>query len=99
MANANLKTIAVRFPKNNNNKKIIKKIKISFSYSKCKYIKWCKSCKSFTDVFDEFGKKINFILDGGTTKIGLESTVINLTWKNKILRPGAISHKIKLVKF
>ena len=38
-------------------------------------------------------KKINFILDGGRSKIGLESTVISLYGKTKILRPGAISHK------
>ena len=44
-----------------------------------------------SDVIDEFGKKINFILDGGRSKIGLESTVINLCGKIQILRPGAIS--------
>ena len=43
------------------------------------------------DVKDEFGKKIKFILDGGRSKIGLESTVLNLFGKLKILRPGAIS--------
>ena len=31
------------------------------------------------DVIDEFGKKIKFILDGGRSKIGLESTIIDLT--------------------
>ena len=46
-----------------------------------------------SDVFDEFGKKIRFILDGGRSKIGLESTVINLYGKIKILRPGVISNK------
>ena len=46
-----------------------------------------------TDVFDEFGKKIKFILDGGTSNIGLESTVINLYGKIKILRPGSITKK------
>ena len=37
------------------------------------------------DVFDEF-YKIEFILDGGKSKIGLESTVINLHGNIKILR-------------
>ena len=36
-------------------------------------------------------KKIKFILDGGRSKIGLESTVVNLSGKLKILRPGAVS--------
>ena len=31
------------------------------------------------DVFDEFKKKIQLIIDGGKCKIGIESTVIDLT--------------------
>ena len=46
---------------------------------------------SSNDVLDEFSNKLNFILDGGISKIGLESTVINLHGKTQILRPGAIS--------
>ena len=46
---------------------------------------------SAKDVYDEFGKKIKFILDGKQSKIGLESTVINLVNKPSILRPGKIS--------
>ncbi len=44
-----------------------------------------------SDVIDEFGKKIKFILDGGSSNIGLESTVVNLIGKTQILRPGAIN--------
>ena len=40
------------------------------------------------DVFEEFGKKIKLILDGGKCKIGLESTIVDLTGKPSILRPG-----------
>ena len=40
---------------------------------------------------DEFGNKIKFILDGGQCEIGLESTIIDLTIKPTILRPGSIS--------
>ena len=46
---------------------------------------------SAKDVFEEFGKKIKFILDGGQCKIGLESTIIDLTGKPSILRPGSIT--------
>ena len=35
------------------------------------------------DVFDEFKKKIKFIVDGGQSKIGIESTVIDLTNNQK----------------
>ena len=41
--------------------------------------------------FDEFGNKIKLILDGGKTKIGLESTIVDLTDKVSILRPGGIT--------
>ena len=41
---------------------------------------------------DEFKNKIKFILNGGKSIIGLESTVINLSNKPRILRPGAISN-------
>ena len=45
------------------------------------------------DVHDEFKKKIRIIINGGKSKIGIESTVIDLTDKPKILRPGIISSK------
>jgi len=42
------------------------------------------------DVLDEFGKKIKYILDGGRSKIGLESTIVSLINKPQILRLGGI---------
>ena len=45
------------------------------------------------DLGDEFGKRVRFIIDGGKSKIGLESTVVNLVDGVKINRPGAISKK------
>jgi len=48
---------------------------------------------SALDVVDEFGKRVSFIMDGGKSKIGLESTVVNLVDGIKINRPGAISKK------
>jgi L-threonylcarbamoyladenylate synthase len=46
---------------------------------------------SSKDVFDEFGKRIKFILDGKQSKVGIESTVVNLVGKPKVLRPGKIT--------
>ena len=43
------------------------------------------------NVFEEFKKKIKIIIDGGRSKIGIESTVVDLTNQPKILRPGIIS--------
>ena len=42
------------------------------------------------DVKDEFGNRISIILDGGRSKIGVESTIINLVNKPQILRLGGI---------
>jgi L-threonylcarbamoyladenylate synthase len=43
------------------------------------------------DVYEEFNKKIKLIIDGGQSKVGIESTVVDLTNNPKILRPGIIS--------
>ena len=45
------------------------------------------------DVKDEFGERIKFIPDGGRSKIGLESTIVSLLGKPKILRLGGIERK------
>ena len=42
------------------------------------------------DVIDEFGKKIKYVLNGGRSNIGLESTIIDLTNKPKIIRRGGL---------
>tara|TARA_B100000700_G_scaffold302543_1_gene373004 strand:- start:1427 stop:2368 length:942 start_codon:yes stop_codon:yes gene_type:complete len=91
-ANAKLKTIAVRFPKNVIIRNLLKKLNFPLAIPSAN-ISSNVSPVGAADVIDEFGKKINFILDGGTSKIGLESTVINLYGKTRILRPGAINHK------
>ena len=44
------------------------------------------------DVSEEFKNKIK-IVDGGVSKIGIESTVLNLVGKISILRPGIITPK------
>ena len=91
-ASANLESIAVRFPKNLVIRKLLKKLDFPLAIPSAN-ISSKVSPISADDVIDEFGKKINFIIDGGRSKIGLESTVVNLYGRLKILRPGAISHK------
>ena len=41
-----------------------------------------------------FKKKIKLIIDGGKSRIGIESTVVDLTGKPNVLRPGIISSKL-----
>ena len=96
-ANAKLKTVAVRFPKHKILKTILKNINFPLAMpSANKSSSVSPVCAQ--DVFDEFKKKIKFIVDGGQSKIGIESTVIDLTSAPKILRPGSItSSKIESI--
>ena len=43
-----------------------------------------------SDVIEEFGSKIKYVLDGGRCQLGLESTIINLLSKPTILRFGGL---------
>ena len=91
-ANGNLKSVAIRFPDNRLIKSLLKNLSFPLAIPSANVSSGVSPIKA-NDVIDEFGKKIKFILDGGTSKIGLESTVINLIGKIQILRPGAISAK------
>ena len=91
------KTLAVRFPKHPMTRKLLKNLKYPLAAPSAN-ISTKISPVSKQDVIDEFGKKIKFVLDGGVSKIGLESTIINLTNKPQILRLGGIE-KEKINKF
>jgi L-threonylcarbamoyladenylate synthase len=87
---AKLNTVAIRFPKNKILRKILKSLNFPLaipSANKSSHI----SPVSAEDVAQEFHGSIKIILNGGLCKIGLESTVLDLTSKPKILRPGLIS--------
>jgi len=89
LATAKLGTVAVRFPKNKILRKILKSLNFPLaipSANKSSHI----SPVSADDVVQEFYNSVKIILDGGSCKIGLESTVVDLTSKPKILRPGFI---------
>lgn len=43
-------------------------------------------------VREELGENVDFTLDGGPCRVGIESTILDLsTWRPRLLRPGAIS--------
>ena len=92
IAIANSKTVAVRFPKHRVAKKLLQKLKVPLAAPSAN-ISSKLSPTSSQDVKDEFKNKIKFILDGKKSKIGLESTKIDLTQNPTILRPGFITHK------
>ena len=83
------KTLAVRFPKNLITKRLLKSLNYPLAAPSANIYTQI-SPVSKKDVEDEFGKKIRFILDGGSSKVGLESTIIDLVSKVKILRLGGI---------
>ena len=83
----NKKTVAVRFPKNKLTQKLLKLLKYPLAAPSAN-ISTKISPVSKDDVKEEFGSKIKFILDGGRSKIGLESTIISLVDRPRILRLG-----------
>ena len=90
MVTANLDTVAIRFPSNRVIKTILKFLDFPLAMPSAN-ISSGVSPVSALDVFEDFKKKLKIIIDGGKSKIGIESTVIDLTGKPKILRPGIIS--------
>ena len=76
-ATAKKNTIAVRFPKHIVARKLLGLLKVPLAAPSAN-ISSRLSPTSSHDVVDEFKNKIKFILDGGRSKIGLESTIIDL---------------------
>ena len=85
----NKKTLAVRFPSHPLTKKLLKLLNYPLAAPSAN-ISTKISPVSKEDVIEEFGNKIKFILNGGRCKIGLESTIISLLGRPKILRLGGI---------
>ena len=83
------KTLAVRFPSHPLTRKLLKKLNYPLAAPSAN-ISTKISPVSKKDVQDEFGKKISFILDGGESNIGVESTIVSLVNKPEVLRLGGI---------
>ena len=82
-------TLAVRFPKHPVARNLLKKLDFPLAAPSAN-ISSKVSAVSSTDVKDDFGKKIKYVLDGGKSSIGIESTIIDLRNKPKILRLGGL---------
>ncbi len=92
LATAKLNTVAVRFPSNKKTRVVLSKLNFPLAIPSANKSTGI-SPVSALDVADEFKNKIKIIIDDGNSKIGIESTVVDLTEKIKILRPGIISSK------
>ena len=91
------KTLAVRFPKHLLFRKLLKNLNYPLAAPSANISTKLSSVQA-SDVIEEFGSKIKYILNGGKCQIGVESTIINLTTKPTILRFGGLDIiKIKKV--
>ena len=82
-------TLAVRFPKHPITRNLLKKLDFPLAAPSAN-LSSKVSAVSSADVKDDFGKKIKYILEGGKSSIGLESTIIDTRNKPKILRLGGL---------
>ena len=83
------KNLATRFPKHRVFKNLLKSLNYPLAAPSANISTKLSSVQA-SDVKEEFGSKIKFVLDGGKCNIGLESTIINLIGKPSILRLGGI---------
>ena len=81
--------LAVRFP----NHKVLKKLLNTLDYpiaAPSANISKRLSPVQTSDIKEDFGNKIKYILEGGKCNVGLESTIIDLRNNPKILRLGGL---------
>jgi len=83
------KTLAVRFPKHRVTRKLLKVLKFPLAAPSANISSKVSSVCS-SDVKEDFGERIKYILEGGKSNIGLESTIIDVRNNPKILRLGGI---------
>ena len=82
-------TLAVRFPKHPVARKLLKHLKFPIAAPSANISSRVSAVTSL-DVKDDFGNKIKYILEGGKSSVGVESTIIDLRKNPKILRLGGL---------
>ena len=88
---AGLDTVAIRIPDHPAAQELIRKVNLPIAAPSAN-LSGKPSPTSAIHVFQDLNGKISAILDGGTTGVGLESTVVDCTGpKVTILRPGSIT--------
>ena len=86
---SNNKTLAIRFPKHTILKNLLKILNYPLAAPSAN-VSTRLSPVNAEDVKEEFGNKISYILDGGKSKIGMESSILSLVNFPKILRFGGL---------
>ena len=83
------KSLAVRFPNHSLFRKLLKNLDYPLAAPSANISTKLSSVQA-SDVKEEFGSKIKYVLNGGKCNIGVESTIINLTNKPTLLRFGGL---------
>tara|TARA_B100000683_G_scaffold78145_1_gene77274 strand:- start:289 stop:1221 length:933 start_codon:yes stop_codon:yes gene_type:complete len=89
IANHNKKTLAVRFPKHPVIRNLLKNLDFPIAAPSANISSKVSAVDS-SDVKEDFGQKVKYILKGGKSSIGVESTIIDIRNKPKILRLGGL---------
>ena len=85
----NKRTLAVRFPKHPLTRCLLEKLSYPLAAPSANLSSKVSAVNS-NDVKEDFGKKVKFVLEGGKSSIGIESTIVDLRNKPKILRLGGL---------
>lgn len=95
----NLPTVAIRYPDHKIAQILIKSCGFPIAAPSAN-ISGKPSCTNAKDVFSDFNGKIEYIIDGGESVFGIESTVVDLTSEHPtILRPGFITKEDLIENF
>jgi len=88
---ANLDTVGIRMPSNKIAHDLIEQAGVPIAAPSAN-LSSCHSGTKIEDIKDEFNDKVDIIIDGGETIVGLESTVLKvIDGVPTILRPGKIT--------
>ena len=83
------KSLAVRFPKHPLFRKLLKNLDFPLAAPSANISTKLSSVQA-SDVKEEFGSRVKYVLNGGRCNIGVESTIINLIDEPSILRFGGL---------
>ena len=91
---ANMETVGIRVPSNEIAHNFLEIVNVPIAAPSAN-ISSRPSGTKVSDIKDEFEEKINYIIDGGESEIGLESTVVKVINNiPTILRPGYITKEM-----
>ena len=91
IVSANLDTVGIRMPDSKIAKAIIEKSNTPIAAPSAN-LSTKPSCTNLNDLLEDFNNKVPYIIDGGASKIGVESTVVKvINGIPTILRPGKLT--------